>query len=111
MTTALFHDLMHLEIEVYVDDMIAKSKEPKDHLACLKKLFDHLRKYELRLNPKKCVFKISFGKLLGYIVSQRGIEVDSSKAKAIVEMPPPITMRPNGSNERAGSRVTAKREM
>ena len=80
---------MHQEVKVYVDDMIAKTKEPKDHLACLKKLFDRLRKYKLRLNPSKCVFGVSSGKLLRYIVSQRGIEVDQSKEKAIVEMPPP----------------------
>ena len=72
--TALFHDLMHQEVEVYVDDMIAKSKEPEDHLACLRKLFDRLRKYKLHLNPSKCVFGVSSGKLLGYIVSQREIE-------------------------------------
>ena len=65
----LFHDLMHQEVEVYVDDMIAKTKEPEDHLACLMKLFDHLRKYKLRLNSSKCVFGVSSGKLLGYIVS------------------------------------------
>ena len=73
--------------------MIAKSKEPEDHLICLKKLFDHLRKYKLHLNPSKCVFEVSSGKLLGYIVSQRGIEVDPSKAKAIVDMPPPRLKR------------------
>ena len=67
-------------MEVYVDDMIAKSREPGDHLACLKKLFDLLRCYKLKLNPNKCVFGVSSGKLLGYIVSQRGIEVDPSKA-------------------------------
>ena len=86
--TALFHDLMHQEVKVYVDDMIAKPREPEDHLACLKKLFDRLRKYKLRLNPNKCVFGVSFRKILGYIVSQRGIEVDPSKVRAIVEMPP-----------------------
>ena len=86
---ALFHNLMHQEVEVYVDDMISKSKEPEDHLVCLKKLFDRLRKYKLRLNPNKSVFGISSGKILGYIISQRGIEVDPSKVKAIVEMPPP----------------------
>ena len=72
-----------------MDDMIAKSKEPEDHLACLKNLFDRLRKYKLRLNPSKCVFGVSSRKLLGYFVSQRGIEMHPSKAKAIVEMPPP----------------------
>ena len=85
--TALFHNLMHQELEVYVDDMIAKSRESEDHLACLKKLFDRLMRYKLRLNPNKCIFSVSFGKLLGYIVSQRGIKVDPGKALAIVEMP------------------------
>ena len=64
----MFHDLMHLEVEVYVDDIIAKSREPKDHLICLKKLFNRL-KYKLHLNPSKCVFGVSSGKLLGYIIS------------------------------------------
>ena len=82
---------MHQEVEIYVDGMIAKSRELEDHLACLKKLFHRLRKYKLLLNPNKCVFGVSSGKLLGYIVSQRGIEVDLSKARAIVEMPPPRT--------------------
>ena len=79
---------MHQEVKVYMDDMIAKTKEPEDHLVCLKKLFDHLRKYRLHLNPNKCVFGAPSRKLLGYIVCQRGIEVDPSKAKAIVEIPP-----------------------
>ena len=84
---------MHQEVEVYVNNIIAKSREPEDHLICLKNLFDRLRKYKLRLNLSKCVFGVSSGKLLGYIVSQRGIEVDPSKAKAIVDMPPPNTER------------------
>ncbi|PKI32382.1 hypothetical protein CRG98_047227, partial [Punica granatum] len=49
----LFHDMMHKEIEVYVVDMIAKSKEGEDHLVNLKRLFDRLKKYKLRLNPAK----------------------------------------------------------
>ena len=71
-----------------MDDIIAKSKESEDHLSCLRKLFDRLRRYKLRLNPNKCVFGVSSGKLLGYIISQRGIEVDPSKARAIIDMPP-----------------------
>ncbi|PKI56510.1 hypothetical protein CRG98_023148 [Punica granatum] len=51
----LFHDMMHKEIEVYVDDMIAKSKEGEDHLINLKRLLNRLRKYKLRLNPAKCI--------------------------------------------------------
>ncbi|PKI66345.1 hypothetical protein CRG98_013307 [Punica granatum] len=49
----LFHNMMHKEIEVYVDDMIVKSKEGEDHLINLKQLFNRLKKYKLRLNPAK----------------------------------------------------------
>ena len=86
---ALFHDMMHKEIEVYVDDMVAKSKEGESHVAVLEKLFERLRKYKLRLNPAKCVFGASTGKLLGFIVSEKGIKVDPDKIKAIQEMPTP----------------------
>ena len=74
-----FHDMMHKDIEVYVDDIIAKSRTPRDHLIDLRKLFKHLIKYKLRLNPNKCVLEASLGKLLGFIVDQRGIEVDPAK--------------------------------
>ena len=60
----LFHDMMHKEIEVYVDDMIAKSRTSRDHLINLRKLFKRLIKYKLRLNPTKGVFGASSGKLL-----------------------------------------------
>ena len=64
--------MMHKEIEVYVDDMIAKLRTPRDHLIDLRKLFKCLVKYKLRLNPNKCVIGASSGKLLDFIVSQRG---------------------------------------
>ncbi|RDY11352.1 Retrovirus-related Pol polyprotein from transposon 17.6, partial [Mucuna pruriens] len=73
---ALFHDMMHKEVEVYVDDMIAKSRTLDQHMEDLKKLFKRLRKYKLR-------------KLLGFIVNERGIEVYLDKVKAIQNMPPP----------------------
>ncbi|PKI58431.1 hypothetical protein CRG98_021189 [Punica granatum] len=85
----LFHDMMHKEIEVYVDDMIAKSREGEDHLVNLERLFDRLEKYKLRLNPAKCTFGAKSGKLLGFVVSERGIEVDPDKVKAIRELLPP----------------------
>ena len=87
----LFHDMIHKEIEVYVDDMIAKSASEEEHLVNLRKLFERLRKYKLRLNPSKCTFGVRSGKLLGFIVSQRGIEVDPDKVCAILEMPHPCT--------------------
>ena len=82
----LFHDMMHKEIEVYVDDMIAKSCTTKDHLVDLRKLFKRLIKYKLRVNPNKCIFGASLGKFLGFIVRQRGIKVDPAKVQAIRDM-------------------------
>ena len=89
--TTLFHDMMHKEIEVYVNDMIAKSIDEKEHVEHLLKLIHRLRKYKLRLNPNKCTFGVPTGKLLGFIVSEKGIEVDPANVKAIQEMPAPKT--------------------
>nr|XP_004228979.1 uncharacterized protein LOC101245691 [Solanum lycopersicum] len=69
--TTLFHDMIHKEIEVYVDDVIIKSKESSNHLEDLRKFFARLRKYNLKLNPAKCVFGVPAGKLLGFIVSHQ----------------------------------------
>ncbi|KAA3470668.1 RNA-directed DNA polymerase (Reverse transcriptase), Ribonuclease H-like protein [Gossypium australe] len=63
----LFHDMMHKEIEVYVNDMIAKSRTDKEHVQVLRKLFLRLIKFQLKLNPAKCTFGARSGKLLGFI--------------------------------------------
>ena len=89
--TTLFHDMMHRDVEVYVDDMIVKSQGGADHLAALQRFFERIRQFRLRLNPKKCSFGVTSGKLLGHIVSERGIEVDPEKTKAILDMPAPRT--------------------
>ena len=90
-TTTLFHDMMHRDVEVYVDDMIVKSQGRVDHLAALERFFERIRKFKLRLNPKKCTFGVTYGKLLGHMVSDRGIEVEPDKIKAILDMPVPRT--------------------
>ncbi|KAL9382332.1 hypothetical protein Peur_025367 [Populus x canadensis] len=61
----LFHDMMHKEIEVYVDDMIAKSREGENYVQILKELFERLRKYKLRLNHARCSFGVKFMKVVG----------------------------------------------
>ena len=81
--------MMHKEVEVYVDDMMVKSEITEGHFEALDKFLARLEKYNLRLNPKKCVFGAISGKLLGHIASERGIEVDPDKIKAIQEMPMP----------------------
>src|SRR5918992_398825 len=87
--TALLHDMIHKEVEVYVDDMIIKSKDREGHDTVLRKFFERLRKYNMRLNPQKCAFGVTSGKLLGYVVRSRGIEVDPTKIKAIMSLKPP----------------------
>ena len=67
----LFHDMMHKEIEVYMDDMIAKSQGEDDHVVNLRKLFERLRKSQLKLNPAKCTFGPTSRKLLGFVVSKK----------------------------------------
>ena len=87
----LFLDMTHHEIEVYVDDMIARSHTEEEHLDHLHELFKRLKKYKLRLNPNKCTLGVTSGKLMGFIVSGKGIEVVPTKVKAIQEMPTPCT--------------------
>ena len=79
--TALFHDMMHKEVDVYVDDMMVKSETREGYFEALDKFLARLEMYNLRLNPKKCIFGVTSGKLLGHIVSERGIEVDPDKIK------------------------------
>ncbi|RVX13500.1 Retrovirus-related Pol polyprotein from transposon 297 [Vitis vinifera] len=83
--------MMHRDVEVYVDDMIVKSQGRVDYLAALERFFERIQKFKLRLNPKKCTFGLTSGKLLGHMVSERGIKVDSDKIKAILDMPVPRT--------------------
>ena len=92
-TTTLFHDMIHRDVEVYVDDMIVKSRDRVDHLAALQRFFERIKQFRLRLNTKKCTFGVTSGKLLGHIVSERGIEVDLEKIRAILDMPAPRTER------------------
>ena len=93
-TTTLLHDLIQKEVKVYVDDMIVKSKNRERHILALRKFFERIRFYKLWLNPKKYTFGVISKKLLGFMVSQREIDVDPDKIKAIVEMKPPrIEMR------------------
>jgi hypothetical protein len=78
-------------VKVYVDDILAKSKKEKDHERVLRRLFERLWKYQLKLNLAKCLFKVKIGKPVGFVVSGRGIEVDPDKSKAIQEMLAPKT--------------------
>ncbi|XP_070005820.1 uncharacterized protein [Nicotiana sylvestris] len=87
--TIIFHDMIHKEIDVYVDDVIIKSKKQSDIVKDLRKFFQRLCRYNLKLNLAKCAFGVPSGKLLGFVVSQCGIELDPLKIKAIQELPLP----------------------
>ena len=91
MATTLLHDMMHKEVEVYVDDVIVKSATRGEHITNLRKFFERIKKYKLRLNLNKCTFGVTTRKLLGHMFSSRGIKVDPIKIKAILKIPPPKT--------------------
>ncbi|KAK7379688.1 hypothetical protein VNO78_34377 [Psophocarpus tetragonolobus] len=73
-------------MEVYVDDMVAKSEEPSCHVEDLIEVFGQLPKHNMRLNPEKCVFGVESGKFLGFMLSNRGIKVNPDKCEAVISM-------------------------
>ena len=70
--TTLFHDIMHKDVEVYIDDMIVRSRGRANHLVALERFFERIQKFRLRLNPKKCTFGVTFGKNCWGIWSMSG---------------------------------------
>jgi len=80
-------------VEVYVDDMVVKSPSHHQHAEDLAAVFSALRQYNLHLNPDKCVFGVDRGKFLGFMLTQRGIEANLEKCKAIIEMRSPTTVK------------------
>ena len=64
----MFHDQIGKNVEVYIDDMLVKSKEEGDHLKDLEETLKTLRKYQMKLNLSKCAFGVSSGKFLGFMV-------------------------------------------
>ena len=87
------HDHIGKNVQVYVDDIVIKTKEKKTLLDDLKETFINLRKFLLKLNPEKCTFGVSAGKLLGFLVSSRGIEANPSKIQAIENMKQPRCLK------------------
>ena len=82
----MFSKQIRRNVEVYVDDMLVKSKEEEDHLDDLKETFNTLMQYSMKLNLAKCAFGVSSRKFLCFMVSQRGIEANPEKVRAILEM-------------------------
>jgi hypothetical protein len=83
-----FGDLIRDRVEVYVDDIVVKTKRGSTLVEDLTLVFDRLRATRTKLNPDKCVFGVSAGKLLGFLVSHRGIEANPEKIRSIEAMRP-----------------------
>ena len=81
----MFRPLLGKTMEVYIDDMLVKSKERPNHVTHLQEAFELLRAYGMKLNPSKCAFGVSAGRFLGFMVTQRGIEANLAQFKAILE--------------------------
>ena len=86
MMTKMFESQLGKNTEVYIDDMVVKSKVVSEHVGDLRNIFEILRRHKLRLNASKCSFDVGSGKFLGYMVTRRGIEVNPNHIKAINDL-------------------------
>ena len=93
MMTRMFELQLGKNIEIYINDMVVKSKMVSEHLEDLRVIFQILRKYKLHLNASKCSFAVGSGKFLGYMVTYRGIEVNPDQIKAINNLRSPWNPR------------------
>jgi hypothetical protein len=75
----IFHDLLGIMLEIYIDDVVVKSDRMDSHLADLCLALERMRRYGLKMNSLKCVFDVSASKLLGFIIHEHGIEIDPIK--------------------------------
>ena len=83
MMTRMFKSQLGKNIEIYINDMVVKSKMVSEHLGDLRTIFEILRKYKLHLNASKCSFGVGSSKFLSYMVTHRGIKVNPDQIKAI----------------------------
>lgn len=93
MMNKMFTPKIGRNIEVYVDDMIVKSRFAQTHLADLIKTFRTLQEFDMHLNPAKCAFGVSSRKFIGFIIHMRGIDANLEKIQAIIDMQPPRSVK------------------
>ena len=82
----VFAELIRSLMEVYIEDMLVKTKEEESLLYDLEVVFGRLRQHNMMLNPNKCAFAVEAGKFLGFMLTHRGIEANPDKCRAILEM-------------------------
>ena len=83
LVNAMFKTQIGKTMEVYVDDMLVKSKEAKNHIEALDEMFQILRRYGMKLNPLKCSFGVASGKFLGFMVNAPSIEANPAQVIAL----------------------------
>ena len=93
LVTKMFRDEIGKSMEIYVDNMLIKSKKAADHISDLKKTFEILRHYQMKLNAAKCTFGVSSGKFLGFMVNHRGIKANPEKIQAIQNVQRPTNLK------------------
>jgi hypothetical protein len=86
----IFHDLLGVMMEVYIDDVVVKSVGFKEHMTNLKLSLERMKKYGLRMNPLKCAFGLISGRFLGFIVHEHGIQIDPKKIESIGKIGEPV---------------------
>jgi hypothetical protein len=85
----IFHDLLGIILEIYIDDVVIKSDNMDHHLANLRLALQRMCRYGLKMNPLKCAFGVSASKFLGFIIHEHGIEIDPKKIESIQKVQPP----------------------
>ena len=93
LVTKMFKPMLGKTMEVYINDMLVKSKQRLDHVTHQQEAFDLLRAYSMKLNPLNCAFGVSAGRFLGFMVTQRGIEANLAQIKAILDSPAPSSRK------------------
>ncbi|KAL0290959.1 UNVERIFIED_CONTAM: Retrovirus-related Pol polyprotein from transposon, partial [Sesamum radiatum] len=99
----IFRPQIGRNMKVYVDDMLVKSKKAEEHVKDLEETFSVLRKYKLKLNQAKCAFGVEGGRFVGFMMTQRGIEANSLKIKAIIDMKAPTCLNEAQKTDRKNS--------
>ena len=89
MMTRMFGNKIGRMVEVYIDDMVVKSKQESRHVEDLQGTIKVLRRHKLCLNTEKCVFRVGVGKFLGYLITNRGIEVNPDQIDVVRRLNPP----------------------
>ena len=85
----IFKELIGKTMEVYIDDMLVKSIKAANHIAHLEEAFGVLRKHRMMLNPSKCIFGVSLGKFIGFLVTKRGIKANPDQIRVLLSMSSP----------------------